>query len=250
MTYRYVVYDLQRNFNAAFDDADFTFNQILYWVQIVANRMRVQQQLITNSDLFTSTFSSVPIQTDSTGKKYIDLPTQIMDLPNNSGIVYITYNIETCKCEGPTFGQIWFQGINIGSVQHLYLDEYTKPKANSPYFYRVGHRVDGVGVNRIYLLGLECIDVLDLEIAIKSSLDPKSICNIDENIPIPDELIQELMMQVLQLGKYIMMMPKENTNDGEDGSEVPANPYLARNAQLPDASLAQAFAAAQANGTI
>ena len=29
MTYRYVVYDLQKSFSAAFDDADFTFNQIL-----------------------------------------------------------------------------------------------------------------------------------------------------------------------------------------------------------------------------
>ncbi len=48
MTYRYVVYDLQKNFNATFDDADFTFNQILYWVMVVANRLRVQQTMSTN----------------------------------------------------------------------------------------------------------------------------------------------------------------------------------------------------------
>jgi hypothetical protein len=249
MTYRYVVYDLQRNFNAAFDDADFTFNQILYWVQVVANKMRVQQQLITNSDLFTSTFSSVNIQTDSTGKKYIDLPTQIMDLPNNAGIVYITYNIETCKCEGPTFAQIWFQGTSIGAVQHLYLDEYTKPTQKNPYYYRVGHQVDGVGVNRIYLLGLECIEVQDLEIAIKSSLNPKMACNIDDNIPIPDEMIQDLSMQVLQLGRYIMLLPKENLNDGSDSAEAP-NAYATRNSQLGNQTdLLQALAAAQ-SGTV
>ena len=60
MTYRYVVYDLQKNFNASFDDANFTFNQILYWVQVVSNRLRVQHNAITNSDLYTSTFSSIP----------------------------------------------------------------------------------------------------------------------------------------------------------------------------------------------
>ena len=168
MTYRYVVYDLQKSFNAAFDDADFTFNQILYWVQVVANRMRVQQNAVTNSDLFTSTFSSIPVQIDNNGRKYIDLPVQIMDLANNSAVVYITYNVETCKCSGPPFAQVFFQGISLGAVQHLYLDEYTKPGIKNPYFYRIAHQADGVGVNRIYFVGLECIEVESVEVAVKA----------------------------------------------------------------------------------
>ncbi len=111
MTYRYVVYDLQKNFNATFDDADFTFNQVLYWVMVVANRIRIQQVLATGSDLFTSTFDSIPVHADAKGRKYIDLPTQVMDLPNNGGVIYITYNEETCSCEGPAFAQVWFQPI-------------------------------------------------------------------------------------------------------------------------------------------
>ena len=234
MTYRYVVYDLDKSFNAAFDDADFTLNQILYWVMVVANRMRLQQTIATNTDLFTSTFSSIEVKTDSKGRKYIDLPVQIMDLPNNSGVIYITYNEETCKCEGPTFAQVFFQGVNLGSVQHLYLDEYTKPDAKNPYFYRIGDHIDGVKVNRIYLLGLECVPVKDVEIAVKATLDPKNICSLDEDIPLPDEMIQELMMQVLQLGRFVMMMPQESINDGEDGSEVDPRIYANRSASLPD----------------
>ena len=235
MTYRYVVYDLQKSFSASFDDADFTFNQILYWVLTVANRIRVQQNAITNSDLFTSTFSSVPVLTDANGKKYIDLPTQIMDLQNNGAIVYITYNIESCKCDGPMFAQRWFQGVNLGSVQHLYLDEYTKPSLDSPYYYRIGHQIDGVGVNRLYLLGIECAEILDVEIAIKSSLDPKLVCNLDDHISIPDELLQELMMQVLQLGRYVMIVPDEIVNDGQDGAVI-ENAADTRYNQLPEAS--------------
>ena len=235
MTYRYVVYDLQKNFNAAFDDANFTRNQILYWVQVVANRLRVQHNAITNSDLFTSTFSSVSVQVDNKGRKYIDLPVQVMDLPNNSGIVYITYNVETCKCSGPAFAQTWFQGTSIGAVQHLYLDEYTKPSVKNPYFYRVGDKVDGVSVNRIYLLGLECIEIEDVEIAVKASLDPKKVCNLDDNIPLPDELIQELMMQVLQLGRFVMLMPSENVNDGEGNTELDSRLYANRAVNLPSA---------------
>lgn len=235
MTYRYVVYDLQKSFSASFDDADFTFNQILYWVLTVANRLRVQQNAITNSDLFTSTFSSVQVLTDASGKKYIDLPTQIMDLQNNGAIVYITYNIESCKCDGPMFAQRWFQGVNLGSVQHLYMDEYTKPSLDSPYYYRIGHQIDGIGVNRLYLLGIECAEILDVEIAIKSTLDPKMICNLDDNISLPDELIQELMMQVLQLGRYVMLVPDEIVNDGQDGAVI-GNAADTRYNQLPEAT--------------
>jgi hypothetical protein len=240
MTYRYVIYDLDKSFNAAFDDADFTLNQIMYWVMVVANRMRLQQTIATNTDLFTSTFNNVPVLTDTKGRKYIDLPAQIMDLPNNSGVIYITYNEETCHCEGPSFAQVWFQGVNLGSVQHLYLDEYTKPSAKNPYFYRIGDHIDGVKVNRIYLLGLECVDVIDLEIAIKATLDPKQVCSLDDEIPLPDEMIQDLMMQVLQLGRFVMLMPKENINDGEDGAELNTQMYANRAVNLPETTQQQA----------
>ena len=240
MTYRYVIYDLDKSFNAAFDDADFTLNQIMYWVMVVANRMRLQQTIATNTDLFTSTFNNVPVLTDTKGRKYIDLPSQIMDLPNNSGVIYITYNEETCHCEGPSFAQVWFQGVNLGSVQHLYLDEYTKPSAKNPYFYRIGDHIDGVKVNRIYLLGLECVDVIDLEIAIKATLDPKQVCSLDDEIPLPDEMIQDLMMQVLQLGRFVMLMPKEIINDGEDGAELNTQIYANRSVNLPETTQQQA----------
>ena len=233
MTYRYVVYDLQKSFNATFDDADFTFNQILYWVMVVANRLRVQQTMATNSDLFTSTFNNIPVLTDSNGRKYIDLPVQIMDLPNNAGVVYLTYNEETCECEGPRFAQVWFQGVNLPNVQHLYLDVYTTPSSTNPYYYRVGHKVDGSAVNRLYLLGVECVPVKSIEIAVKSSLDPKTLCSIDDDIPLPDEMVQDLVMQVLQLGKFIMLMPKEVTNEGEDESELNTQMYANRAVNPP-----------------
>lgn len=221
MTYRYVVYDIEKSLKKTFDDADITFNQILYWVLVVANKLRFEQNLSTNSDLFTSTYCDVDVQVgDCDSRKYIDLPTQIMDLPNNGGIVYITYNIETCKCDGPPFAQIFFQGINLGEVQHLYLDDFTKPSAKNPYYYRIGDKVNGVDVNRVYLLGLECIDVDSVEIAIKSTLDPAKICNLDDEIPLPDERISDLITEVLQLGRFVVMMPEERVNIGEDVAEI------------------------------
>lgn len=216
MTYRYVVYDIHKTLKKNFDDADITVNQVLYWVMVVANKIRAQHNLLVNTDMFTSTYCPVEILTDEKGRKYIDLPTSIMSLPNNAGVVYMSYNIDTNCCSGPAFAQTFFQPINMGEVQGLYLDTYTKPSAKQPYFYRVGDMVNGVNVNRMYLLGLECVDVLDLEVAIKATLNPKTLCNLDDDLGVPDELIQDLTMEVLQMGRFVMMIPEERVNQGED----------------------------------
>lgn len=216
MTYRYVIYDIERSLKKNFDDADITLNQILYWVMVVANKIRIQHEVIVKTDLFTSTYCPVEVKEDKKGRKYIDLPTQIMDLPNSGGIVYISYNFDTANCAGPSFAQTEFQPANIGEVKVLYMDEYTKPSAKNPYFYRVGDRIDGKDVNRVYLLGIECVDVTDVEIALKSTLDPKTLCDIDDEIPIPASLVQDLITEVLQLGRFVMMIPEERINIGDD----------------------------------
>jgi hypothetical protein len=220
MTYRFVAYDLQKSLKKTFDDADITLIQIIYWVQVVANRIRLQQYAVTKSDLFTSTFYPVTVQKDDKSRKYIDLPTQIMDLPNNEGIAYITYNIDTLSCHGDSFAQTFFQPVNTMEVQHLYLDEYTTPSAKNPYFRRVADKVNNVSVNRIYLLGIECVEVKDVEIAVRSSLDPRNICSLDDELPIPDERVGELIQEVLKLGRYVMLIPDERANDGADSTEV------------------------------
>lgn len=218
-SYRYLAYDLEKNLKKTFDDADFTFSQIVYWIVVIANKLRVQQYLQTNTDLFTSTFSSVPILKDDKGRKYIQLPHQIIDLPNQKGIKYIGYTFGDSACSGPSFAQTFFQPTFTGQIQHLYLDEYTKPKPHNPYFYRVGQDVDKVSVDRIYLLGIENVDVEDVEVACLSTLDPKTIVNLDDEVPLPDELVLELMSQALQLGRMILMMPEERINQGSDSAQ-------------------------------
>ena len=41
------------------------------------------------------------------------------------------------------------------------------------------------------------------------------------------------MMQVLQLGRFIMLMPKENVNEGTDNAELNTNMYANRAVNLP-----------------
>ena len=218
-TYRYIAYDLQKNLKKTFDDAEITLPQIVYWVTVVANKLRASQYQLTNTDLFTSTFSSIPVERDAKGRKYIDVPHQIIDLPNQRGVKYIAYTFGDSECDGPSFAQTFFQPTFTGQVQHLYLDEYTKPSPSNPYFYRIGQKADNVKVDRFYLLGIERVEVEDVELAALTTLDPLTIVSLDDEIPLPDELVIDLMAQVLQLGKMIMMIPDERVNQGSDSPQ-------------------------------
>ncbi len=214
MTYRYVGYDLLTSLKKMSDDADIRLNQVLYWVAVMANKIRVDQFNKTNTGFFTSTFSNLPILTDSSGKKYIDIPAAIMDLSNEKGVEILTYCAD--ECNPYPFTKVFFQPTTIGESMVLYMDEYTKPSPSNPYFYRVGDKVDNVKVNRLYLLGLECIEVRCLEAALRCSIDPTNICDLDEEVPIPDERIDELINAVLTLGRFVMMIPEETVNQGSD----------------------------------
>lgn len=218
-TYRNLAYDLEKSLKKNFDDSDLTFSQIVYWIIVIANKLRTQQYQLTNTDLFTSTYSSIPVQLDNKGRKYIDLPHQIIDLPNQRGVKYIAYTFGDSDCDGPSFAQTFFQPTFTGQVQHLYLDEYTKPNPKNPYFYRIGQDHNGVSIDRLYLLGIEKVEVEDLEVATLSTLDPKTIVNLDDEVPLPDELVIDLMAQVLQLGKMILMIPDERVNQGSDSPQ-------------------------------
>jgi hypothetical protein len=226
-TYRYVALDIQKSLKKAFDDADVRLSQVIYWIQVVANKIRVDQQQKTDSGLFVSTFSSVAVSTDTKGRHYLDLPGSVMDLPNEGGIVFMTYNYDTgCCCSGPNFAHRFFQPTNISKVHRLQMDIYEKPSPENPYFYRVGDRVDGANVDRLYLLGTECIKVSDIELGLMLSLDPTDLCSLDEQVPVPDERIEELMKTVLELGRWVTLMPEERINQGADDSapDAPQSP--------------------------
>ena len=239
-TYRYVALDIQKSLKKAFDDADVRQAQVVYWIQVVANRIRVDQEQKTDSGLFTSTFSSVIVNTDAKGRQYIDLPKAIMDLPYEGGVEFITYNYDTgCCCSGPNFAHTFFQPTTIAKSHRLYMDKYEKPTAQNPYFYRVGDRVDGVDVDRLYFLGPDCTILTDVELGLKTSLSPTDLCSLDEQVPVPDERIEELMKTVLELGRWVTLMPEERINQGADdtqstSNQAPASPLPPRSPQYSD----------------
>lgn len=217
MTYRYVCYDIEKALKQSFDDADITLSHILYWVQVVANKLRSDSYKVNKEDPYISTFRPVNVLTETgTNRKYIDLPVPILNLKFDAGVRWITYNFETNCCDGDPLSQIQFDRTTPSALRNLYGDPYTTPSPKTPFFFRIAHKVNNVSVNRLYLLGLECVDVETVEIGVLTSLNPKDVCNLDDEIPLSDDLVHTLITEVLKLGRFMIMIPEERINDGDD----------------------------------
>ncbi len=218
-TYRHVLYNVLESYKKVHDDTTVQPAQVVFWIQVVTNRLRRENKEEIGLARYLTRFCSVPVYTDANCKnqKYIDIPTDVFDMDNDKGIQYITYNYDTgCCCTGPNFSQVQFQPTSPGESMRLQMDEYERPSPKQPYFYRVTGINNCDNVNRIYFLGLECIDVSDVEIGIVCSQDPSQVCNLDEEIPLPEWLIEELITRVLNLGRFILISPQERVNDGSD----------------------------------
>ena len=113
-----------------------------------------------------------------------------------------------------------FTRTTPSDVQRLYFSKYEEPDPKNPYWYRAGQY--------IYLLGIECVNPKAVEIGIYSTLKPITDPTIDLDAPFnfPEELLIQLKRQVLDLGRFVLVIPEERTNDGVDsdqGKAIPAN---------------------------
>ncbi len=219
MTYRQFAYDIKRILKSQGDDADIGLAQIVYWTQLIGNRLVFEDIEFSKkiTSLYDATYKPIPVKIDTVldNRKYIDLPSPILHLKNEGGVTYISYNMETCCCDGPAFAQKPFTATTKSEAERIYGDEYEKPSPKNPYFYFVG-KVNGTPVNRLYFLGLDCVNLKDVEICIKQKMNPANTCDIDEQMPIAAELLQRLQAEVLQIGRFMINMPEERINEGSD----------------------------------
>ena len=211
-TYRETCYDIYSILRSNFDDTEITLNHIFFWVRIYGDRLRVQHDEKIDSGLTTLIFSSIPVLIDPvTGRKYIVIPASIYDLDGDSGIEYLSYNYQV---DMNAFTYVTFSRTEPGFAQRLYWTEEEKPSPENPYFYRAG--------NNIYLLGLECIDVRFLEAGLKTSVP--ATCSLDDEFVFPPELLPILQRQILDLGRFVLQIPADRTNDSD---------YSLQNQQIP-----------------
>jgi hypothetical protein len=97
----------------------------------------------------------------------------------------------------------------------MYDSTYEKPKPTNPFWIRVGQIV--------YLHGIECINPKKVEIGLYSTLKPITAedFDLDAEFPFPEELLIQLKRQVLELGRFVLVIPEERINDGTDADQRP-----------------------------
>jgi hypothetical protein len=224
---RTVVDDLLKDFKQQFDDKRLQRAQVAHWIIMIGNRLLSQHISKRDSGAYLSIYAGVPIKVATAnlnpniikGRKYIELPTCIFDYDKDGGVEYISYYMDKQEANcPPPFTRQTFTRTTPGDVQRIYMSEYEEPKAKNPYWYRAG--------NNIYLLGLECVNPKEIEIGIYSTLKPITDPNIDLDgpFPFPEELLIQLKRQVLDLGRFVMVIPEERVNDGVDTQKpMPTN---------------------------
>lgn len=234
---RYVVDDIAKDLKQVSDDKKIEKSQVAYWIMMVANRLKSQHIAKRDSGQHLHTYVGIPVEKVASsanpntvqGRKRITLPTAIYDFNNDRGIDYISYWIED-EAENdcpPEFSNFTFTRTSIKKSTRLYMDSYEKPAPDNPYFYRSGEFV--------YFLGIEKVNVLEVEIGIYSTFSALTDIDLDAPFDFPEELINVLKRQVLDLGRFVLQIPEERRNDGESDTpsgQVPTQKLVSVNDQV------------------
>jgi len=222
-TLRFVVYDLLGDFKQLYDDADISPFKMTYWVLVHADRLRKQHIEKHDASAYLQRFD-VPVRVNpTTGRNYFELPVGIYDMPNDAAIKYITYAPEI-DLHVPVLGSVVFTRTTPTKARRLYFREDERPSPSNPYFYRENKYV--------ILLGIEQLNITTLETGLIGNLNPADVdMDIDQPFDFPQDLIPVLKRQVLDMGRFVLMLPKDLTNDGTASGikDVPSNKLISVN---------------------
>jgi hypothetical protein len=211
---RYIIDDAIVSLKQTIDDAEISRPTIAFWVINIANRLKALHIDKRDSGAMLTTFPKVPVVTASNsqfhpdGRKYFTLPASIFDFDKDNAIHYIAYESDGGPNCPPRFTQVRFQRTNPASSRRLYWNPYEKPSPSNPYFYRT--------LDDVVLLGVENIKIKSVEIGVYAAI--QQVTNIDEDMPIelPEELIMLLQRQILDLGRFVLNVPEDKRNDGDE----------------------------------
>lgn len=229
---RSVVNEIRESIDQTFDEASVTPAQVVYWIRIIANKLLGQHIQKRSSGAFLSTFDNIPVLIASNsnsynndtikGRKFFQLPKEVFDFDTDRGIEYISYTSNGGPLCPPRFTQVTFTRTTPKQSHWLYKSSYTTPAPDNPYWYRSGHS--------IYLLGIEKILVPILEIGAYMPIDPIEMLdvNYDQPFNFPAELMDTLKRQVIDLARFSYLFPREsNQNTGsEDLDPAPGVPKI------------------------
>jgi len=205
------------------DDAEISLNQVVFWATFFLNKYKTLKADNLDSGTYLSIYTDVSVGTFATssnpsevaGRKYVQLPSSILDLDGDRGIAYMSYVDKDGVC-GPSFANVKFSRTTPMKAKRIYGSDYERPSPSNPYFYRVG--------DYLYLLGVECIALGNIELGLYTTFDPFTDCELDTDLGVGEDVIADIYRNVLELGRFVMLIPSDNINEGEDTQSPEAAP--------------------------
>ena len=222
-TLRQMAGELHVSLKQSFDDADITLAQVAHWCQFFINKFASAKIATSDSGLYLSIYTDVPVVTPTVdvspniiaNRKYAVLPNSIHDFDLDKGVKYISYTDFDEAC-GPSFTGVRFIRTSTTKSKTLYFSPYTYPKPSNPYFYRVR--------NNIYFLGVEKINLHYVEMGLYTTFDPFTLTSMDEPLYLDEALMADVYKNVLDIGRFVMLVPSEIINEGSNSLNPNANP--------------------------
>lgn len=229
-TLRYVVYDILGDLKQIYKDAEITPFKVAYWVLVHADRLKKLHIEKRDSGAYVVPSFAISVSVDSTnGRNYFEIPGNLYDFDKDRAVEYITYP-PGFDSDNPMFAGVVFTRVNIAEIRRLYYRDEERPSAVNPYFYRLQ--------DRIYLLGVEQINLTFVEAGLMMTFSPSATdLTLDQVFDFPQDLIPILKRQILDMGRFAMMVPEDLKDDGASlqAREMPKDKLLSVNDQVnPD----------------
>jgi len=197
--------------------------QMAYWVTVTADRLKSQHLVKRRTSQFIETFADIPIQLaeDNSvknaikGRKYAEVPQGFYNFDLDRGINYVAFYNDDPDCR-PEFAYQLMNRTSQVEAHHLYSNKHEMPSVKNAYWY--------VNGSIMTFLGLEETTVDTVEMGIFTTFASVGEIDIDGEFNFPQELMPILQKQVIDLGRFVMMIPKDRLNDGNNDPEPGAMP--------------------------
>lgn len=237
-SYRTIRDDLSTLLKQHMDDREIQPAQVLYWIIVCADRLRVLHMQKRDSGAFLSSFTAdVEMDTNKNNRLFISLPGPLYDMDLDRGIDYICYYLSTTDggTETGELQRIQFWRATPGQIRVASGNTDSAPSPMNPMFYREGARLYFAGVHP---------DVEQVEVGVFAALptvnqiDSQNL--LDTDVPFPNELIAILQRNVLSIARWTLSLPEDkSSNDGGERTEgqPPVSPAPTTSINAPETNI-------------
>lgn len=209
-TYQYLVNSVLESLKESRDDADLKRDVVVFWTQVEINRLRGERfsKRHQQSGQYLTHFYGVSVANDGV-RKYVEMPSGIIDVENDNGIHLVTYHLADYEyCEYPY--DVPFEKTMPAKLWSLLAIPIRNFKPTRPFMAREN--------DKLFLYGIENISVSSVDMWLYTTVDATHKLDLTENVELEDGQISVLLQRVLSLVRFASLFPNDKTNFGSDGN--------------------------------